>query len=58
MRKTAILVAALAGMLAGTPVQAEENAGYIGIGFSSNWSNGGSLYFNTVNEDVTSGGRI
>ena len=58
MRTTAILIAALAGMLAGTPVQAEENAGYIGIGYSSNWSNGGSLYVNTVNENVTSGGKF
>ncbi len=58
MRKTAILIAALAGLSAGSQAQAEESAGYVGAGFSGIWSNGGSLYINTVNENVTSGGKI
>lgn len=58
MRKTAILIAALAGLSAGSQAQAEESATYMGIGFSGIWSNGGSVYSNTVNENVTSGGKI
>lgn len=58
MRKTAILIAALAGLSAGSQAHAEESAGYMGVGFSAIWSNGGSVYSDTVNENVTSGGKI
>ena len=57
MKRTAILIAALAGALLASHAQAQQG-GYVGIGYGSVWSNGGSFFANTINEDTVPGGKI
>ncbi|MEX2241590.1 MAG: outer membrane beta-barrel protein [Burkholderiales bacterium] len=60
MKRTAILIAALAGALLATHVQAQQpgQGGYLGIGYGSVWSDGGSFFANTINEDTVAGAKI
>lgn len=58
MKRSGILIAALAGMLIASQAQAQRPGVYIGIGGTSNWSHGGAVYNDTVNEDVSAGGKI
>lgn len=60
MKRTAILVAALAGLLltATAHAQAPGQGAYLGIGYGSVWSKGGTFFDNTVNEDTVAGGKI
>jgi hypothetical protein len=57
VKRTAILIAALAGALLASHAQAQQG-GYVGIGYGSVWSNGGSFFSNTINEDTVAGGKI
>ena len=60
MKRTAILIAALAGLILTAPVRAQApgQGAYLGIGYGSVWSNGGSFFSNTINEDTVAGGKI
>lgn len=60
MKRTAILIAALAGALLAAHAQAQQpgQRGYLGIGYGSVWSNGGSFFSTTINEDTVAGGKI
>src|SRR5574341_463084 len=44
-------------MLIAAHAQAQGNGLYFGAGGSSNWSHGGAVYNDTVNEDVSAGGK-
>jgi opacity protein-like surface antigen len=60
MRKTAILIAALAGLLltAQASAQAPGQGFYVGLGGGTVWSKGGQIYNDTVNEDASLGGKV
>jgi hypothetical protein len=60
MKKSAILIAALAGLLvtAQANAQAPGQGLYIGAGVGSVWSDGGSVFPTTVNEDTSVGGKV
>ena len=60
MKTFGMLCALLAGaLLAGqAQAQAPGQGYYMGLGYGSVWSNGGSFFPNTINEDTVSGGRI
>ena len=60
MRKAAILIAALAGLLltAQAQAQAPGKGFYIGGGAGTVWSKGGQIYSDTVNEDASLGGKV
>lgn len=59
MKRTAIVIAALAGALLASHAQAQQpgRGGYLGIGYGSVWSKGGTIG-NTISEDTVAGGRI
>jgi hypothetical protein len=56
MKRTAILLAAVLSALLATQVRAEGF--YLGAAGSGIWSKGGSLFFDTINEDTSAGGKI
>jgi opacity protein-like surface antigen len=60
MKRTAILIAALAGLLvtAQASAQAPGQGFYVGLGGGTVWSKGGQVYNDTVNEDASPGGKI
>ena len=59
MKRTAILIAALAGALLASHVQAQEpGQAYFGIGYGAVWSDGASPYSDTLDEDTTAGAKI
>ena len=59
MKRTAILIAALAGALLGSHVQAQEpGQNYFGIGFGAATTDGTSPYGNTLDEDTAGGFKI
>jgi hypothetical protein len=59
VKRTAILIAALAGALLGSHVQAQEpGQGYFGIGFGAATTDGTSPYDNTLDEDTAGGFKI
>ena len=60
MKKAAILIAALAGLLltAQASAQAPGQGFYIGGGGGTVWSKGGQIYSDTVNEDASLGGKV
>ena len=60
MKKAAILIAALAGLLltAQASAQAPGQGFYIGAGGGTVWSKGGQIYSDTVNEDASLGGKV
>lgn len=60
MKKAAILIAALAGLLltAQAGAQAPGQGFYIGAGGGTVWSKGGQIYGDTVNEDASLGGKV
>jgi hypothetical protein len=58
VKRTVILIAALAGALLASHVQAQQpGRGYLGIGYGSVWSKGGTIG-GTISEDTVAGGRI
>jgi len=59
MNRTAILIAALAGLLLAAQAQAQAPGQglYIGLGVGTVWSKGGQIYNDTVNEDASPGGK-
>jgi opacity protein-like surface antigen len=60
MKKAAILIAALAGLLLAAQAQAQApgQGFYLGGGIGTVWSDGGSIFSTTVNEDASPGGKI
>lgn len=60
MKRTAILIAALAGLLltAQAQAQAPGKGIYFGIGGGTVWSKGGQVYADTVNEDASTSGKV
>lgn len=59
MKRTAILIAALAGALLATQSQAQSpGQGYVGIGYGAVWTDGASPYGNTIDEDTAGGAKI
>lgn len=60
MKRTAILFAALAGLLLTSQAQAQApgKGTYLGLGFGSVWTDAGMIYNDTVNEDTSAGGKI
>ena len=59
MKRTAILIAALAGALLASHAQAQEpGQSYFGIGYGAVWSKGASPYDNTLDEDTSEGAKI
>lgn len=59
MKKTAILIAALAGTLLAFQVQAQSpGQTYFGIGYGAVWTDGASPYTNTIDEDNVGGAKI
>mgnify|MGYP001438342545 CR=1 FL=1 len=60
MKRTAILFAALAGLLLTAPAQAQAPGKglYMGVGYGTVWTDAGGLYGNTVNEDASGAGKI
>lgn len=60
MKRTAILFAALAGLILSAQAQAQApgKGFYMGLGYGTVWSNGGSFYTNTVNENTSAGGKL
>lgn len=59
MKKTAILIAALAGALFALHAQAQEpGQGYFGIGYGAVWTDGASPYGDTIDEDTGGGAKI
>lgn len=60
MKRTAILIAALAGLLlaAQANAQAPGQGFYLGLGGGTVWSKGGQVYNDTVNEDAGPGGKV
>jgi outer membrane protein with beta-barrel domain len=60
MKKTAVLIAALAGLLltAQAQAQAPGQGVYLGLSGSTVWTKGGMVYDDTVNEDTKPGGKI
>lgn len=60
MKRAAILIAALAGLLltAQANAQAPGQGFYMGLGGGTVWSKGGQVYNDTVNEDASPGGKV
>jgi hypothetical protein len=60
MKRTAILFAALAGLLLTAPAQAQApgKGYYMGLGVGTVWTDAGGIYNDTVNEDISAGGKI
>lgn len=59
MKRTAILIAALAGTLLASQVQAQEpGQGYFGIGYGAVWTEGASPYPNTIDEGTAGGFKV
>ncbi len=59
MKRTAIPIAALAGMLLASGAQAQEpGQSYFGVGFGAVWTDAASPYTNTLDEDTASGGKV
>lgn len=59
MKRTAILIAALAGTFLAAHAQAQQpGSTYLGVGYGNMWSDGASPYFNTVDDGIAGGGRI
>lgn len=60
MKKIAVLFAALAGLFLSAQAQAQApgKGFYMGLGYGTVWSKGGSFYTGTVNEDTTAGGKL
>lgn len=59
MKKTTILIAALAGALLGGNAQAQQpGQGYFGIGFGAVFSDGASPYTDTIDDDTVGGFKI
>jgi hypothetical protein len=59
VRRTAILIAVLAGALLASQAQAQEpGQGYFGIGFGAVWSDGASPYANTLDDGTTAGAKV
>lgn len=60
MKRTAILIAALCGAFLASQAQAQApgQGFYMGIGYGTVWSDGGSFYTTTVNEDTSAGGKL
>lgn len=60
MKRTAFLIAALTGVLLAPQAQAQQSGpgGYVGIGVGSVWSDGGTFFSNTINEDTVAGGKV
>ena len=59
MKRTAILIAALAGALLASQAQAQEpGQGYFGIGFGAATTDGTSPYGNTLDEDTAGGFKV
>lgn len=59
MKRTAILIAALAGLLLAAQAQAQAPGQglYVGLGVGTVWSKGGQVYADTINEDASPGGK-
>lgn len=60
MKRTAILIAALAGLLLAAQAQAQAPAKgyYLGLSYGTVWTDAGGVYTNTVNEDTSAGGKL
>lgn len=59
MKRSAILIAALAGTLLASQAQAQEpGQGYFGIGYGAVWTDGASPYGNTLDESTAGGAKI
>jgi len=60
MKRTAILIAALTGLLltAQAQAQAPGKGFYMGLGYGTVWSDAGLIYPNTINEDTSGAGKI
>lgn len=60
MKRTAILIAALAGLLLTLQAQAQApgQGFYFGGGIGTVWSKGGQVYNDTINEDASPGGKV
>lgn len=59
MKRTAILIAALAGALLAPYAQAQQpGQAYVGVGYGAVWTDGASPFTNTVDEDTEGGGKI
>ena len=60
MKRSALLIAALAGALLAPHAQAQQSGprGYVGFGYGSVWSDGGTFFPNTINENTVAGGKI
>lgn len=59
MKRSAILIAALAGTLLASQAQAQEpGQSYFGIGYGAVWTDGASPYGNTFDEDTAGGVKI
>ena len=59
MKRTAILIAAMAGALLASHAQAQEpGQGYFGIGYGAATTDGTSPYDNTLDEDTAGGFKI
>lgn len=60
MKRTAILIAALAGLVltAQAQAQAPGKGYYLGVGYGTVWTDAGGIYANTVNEDTAGAGKV
>lgn len=59
MKRTAILIAVLAGALLAAHAQAQEpGQSYFGIGYGAVWSDSASPYANTLDDGTTAGAKI
>lgn len=59
MKRTAILIAVLAGTLLASQARAQEpGQGYFGVGYGAVWTDGASPYGNTFDEDTVGGAKI
>jgi hypothetical protein len=59
VKKTAILIAALAGTLLAFQAQAQSpGQGYFGVGYGAVWTDGASPYSDTIDEDTAGGAKI
>jgi hypothetical protein len=59
VKKTAILIAALAGVLLASHAQAQQpGQTYFGIGYGEVWTDGASPFDNTVDDDSEAGAKI
>jgi hypothetical protein len=59
VKKTAILIAALAAVLLASRAQAQQpGQGYFGIGYGAVWTDGASPFSNTLDDDTEPGAKI